>query len=202
MNQVRRLCDRAVWVDGGQIRQQGSVAPVLGAYEEAMSRGDVAVDQSRGARSSHQKASFRRWQIIEPEGDSQNLLLTLGPVVIQFTVEANKPISNGRHGIALFNVDRQLMWAWEATGLDLEPGMHEFRFKFPVLPLRPGPYYWQVSLWDDIEQIDLWDCIPEMVIATEGHQHPSDEWNGILNVPCEFAALEGQSNDEVTLSNF
>jgi hypothetical protein len=68
--------------------------------------------------------------------------------------------------------------------------------------LRPGPYYWQVSLWDDIEQIDLWDCIPEMVIATEGHQHPSDEWNGILNVPCEFAALEGQSNDEVTLSNF
>jgi lipopolysaccharide transport system ATP-binding protein len=202
MNQVRRLCDRAVWVDGGQIRQQGSVAPVLGAYEEAMSRGDVAVDQSRGARSSHQKASFRRWQIIEPQGDSQNLLFTLGPVVIQFSVEANRPISNARHGIALFNVDRQLMWAWEATGLDLGPGMHEFRFKFPVLPLRPGPYYWQVSLWDDIEQIDLWDCIPEMVIATEGYQHPSDEWNGILNVPCEFAALEGNRNEEVTISNF
>ena len=202
MNQVRRLCDRAVWVDGGQIRKQGSVAPVLGAYEEAMSRGDVGVDQSRGARSSHQRASFRRWQIIDPQGDSQNLLFTLGPVVIQFTVEANKPISNARHGIALFNVDRQLMWAWEATGLELEPGIHEFRFKFPVLPLRPGPYYWQVSLWDDIEQIDLWDCIPEMVIATEGYQHPSDEWNGILNVPCEFAALEGKSNEGVTLSNF
>src|SRR5580704_14221307 len=102
MNQVRRLCDRAVWVDGGQIRKQGSVAPVLGAYEEAMSRGDVGVDQSRGARS-HQRASFRRWQIVDPQGDSQNLLFTLGPVVIQFTVEANKPISNARHGIALFN---------------------------------------------------------------------------------------------------
>jgi len=48
----------------------------------------------------------------------------------------------------------------------------------------------------------LWDCIPEMVIATEGYQHPSDEWNGILNVPCEFAALEGKSNEGVTLSNF
>jgi len=36
--------------------------------------------------------------------------------------------------------------------------------------------------------LDMWDCSPDMIIATEGHQHPQDEWNGILNVPCQFEA--------------
>ena len=34
--------------------------------------------------------------------------------------------------------------------------------------------------------LDMWDCIPEMTIATEVHQHYMDEWNGILNMPSEF----------------
>ena len=57
---------------------------------------------------------------------------------------------------------------------------------FPSLPLRPGAYQWQVSLWDNGEMLDLWDCLPEMTIATQVHQHHMDEWNGILNLPSEF----------------
>jgi hypothetical protein len=33
--------------------------------------------------------------------------------------------------------------------------------------------------------------VPDMIIATEGHQHPQDEWNGILNVPCQFEIRGG-----------
>jgi hypothetical protein len=29
-----------------------------------------------------------------------------------------------------------------------------------------------------------------MIIATEGFQHPRDEWNGVLNVPCNFLIRE------------
>jgi len=201
MNQIRRLCGRVVWVDAGQVRRDGPVAIVLGAYEEAMSRGDRITERKNSDRADR-KASFRRWQVVEPPNDCSNLLTTLGPVSIQFVVETHKPVLKGRHGIALFNVDRQLMWAWMAEGLELEPGTHEFHFTFPGLPLRPGPYYWQVSLWDDGQLLDLWDCIPEMVIATEVHQHPSDQWNGVLNVPCEFSVLEDETSPETTVSNF
>jgi hypothetical protein len=93
----------------------------------------------------------------------------------------------GHHGIALFNMERQLMWAWAAKGLEFNPGMHELRYTFPVLPLRPGSYHWQVTLYDEHGLVDSWDCIPEMIIATKNHQHHMDQWNGILNVPCEFA---------------
>ena len=35
MNQIRRLCERVVWVDDGHIREDGSTGKVIAAYEEA-----------------------------------------------------------------------------------------------------------------------------------------------------------------------
>jgi hypothetical protein len=71
--------------------------------------------------------------------------------------------------------------------IDLTEGNHEFLYTFPVLPVRPGPYTWHVSLYSEQNLVDAWDCSPEMIVATEGYQHPLDEWNGILNVPCKFS---------------
>jgi len=43
--------------------------------------------------------------------------------------------------------------------------------------------------------VDLWDAVPEMIVATENYQHARDEWNGILNVPCIFEfRKENESN--------
>jgi hypothetical protein len=103
-------------------------------------------------------------------------------------------VCEGHHGIALFNMDHQLMWAWAANHLQLGPGIHELDYTFPMLPLRPGPYYWQVSLWDDEGLVDMWDCTPEFIIAAEAFQHPLDEWNGVLNVPCGFTVSNGKES--------
>ena len=77
------------------------------------------------------------------------------------------------------------MWGRAIDGLRLEPGLHRISYSFPYLPLRPGPYFWQVSLWQEDELFDLWDCLPEMIVATPNLQHPRDEWTGMLNVPSE-----------------
>ena len=59
-----------------------------------------------------------------------------------------------------------------------------------MLPLRPGPYAWLVSLYDEmVEEVDAWDCLPEMVVAAQVHQHPLDHWNGVLNIPTELSIL-------------
>jgi len=68
------------------------------------------------------------------------------------------------------------MWARAAQNLTLDAGVHVFSHTFPSLPLRPVAYQWQASLWDNDEMLDLWDCVPEMSIATEIHQHYMDEW--------------------------
>jgi lipopolysaccharide transport system ATP-binding protein len=190
MNQMRRLCNRVAWVDGGTVRMVGAAHEVVSAYEAAMFAGERSQGLQRGAGT---KAQFLRWEISRVAGaaaEEPHTLRTLDPVTISFAIELGSPIRNGEHGVALFNAERQLMWARAEQGLDVDAGVHVFSHTFPSLPLRPGAYQWQVSLWEDSEMLDLWDCGPDMTIATDVHQHHMDEWNGILNLPSQF----GRSN--------
>jgi lipopolysaccharide transport system ATP-binding protein len=188
LNQIRRLCQRVLWIDSGELRKNGPTHEVVSAYESAMTSGDV--NGHKKARGPAIKGRFVRWEIVEPRADSPHLLNTLGAVKMKFVVEVRETVRIGHHGIALRNIDGHLMWAWAADGVELPAGEHAFFYSFPALPLRPGPYTWHVSLYDGCELVDAWDCLPEMIIATEVHQHPRDEWNGILNVPCEFTIRE------------
>ena len=185
LNQIRRLCHRVIWVDDGQVRQDGPTHEVVSAYESAMARGDRS--GSTQARSPNSKGRFLKWEIAAALGSGRDVLKELGPVTVNFFVELAAPVVGGEHGVALFNSERQLMWARAEQNLKLAPGIHIFSHTFPSLPLRPGSYQWQVSLWEEGEQVDLWDCSPEMTIATEIHQHYMDEWNGILNLPTRFS---------------
>jgi len=185
LNQIRRLCGRVVWVDGGQIRRDGSTHDVVSAYESAMARGENGAGEA--SRTAGTAGRFIKWEIVEPRGAEPHVLAEQRPTTIKFTVQVEQPVRNGHHGCALFNSDRQLIWAWSTDDVRLSPGQHEFCYTFPMLPLRPGPYNWQVSLYEQGNQLDAWDCVPDMLIATENFQHSHDQWNGLLNIPSQFS---------------
>jgi hypothetical protein len=188
LNQIRRLCHRVVWIDDGGVRLDGNTHEVVSAYESAMARGDE--DRAHSDRTTQTKGRFLKWEIAEPPGEEPHTLNKLGLVTVKFTLALRQSVRKGHHGIALFNHDRQLIWGLATDGLDLPAGNHELCYTFPMLPLRPGPYAWLVSLYDEgIEEVDAWDCLPEMIVATEVHQHPHDQWNGVLNIPSEFSIL-------------
>jgi ABC-type polysaccharide/polyol phosphate transport system ATPase subunit len=184
LNQIRRLCEKVIWLDQGKIFQIGPTPEVAGAYEIAMSRRPE--DSKDNLSIPKVQNGFVSWEIVEPRVENPYVLTTLGQARLKFVLRLSKPVSDGIHGVALYNHERQLMWGWAKYHFQLDEGIHEFHYSFPTLPLRPGIYSWQVSLFDGERQIDVWDCFPEMIIATEIHQHLRDEWNGILNVPCGF----------------
>jgi ABC-type polysaccharide/polyol phosphate transport system ATPase subunit len=191
MNQIRRLCDKVLWMDGGQVRQVGPTAEVTGAYEAALtSSGPAVQERPKGAQKA--KARFLSWEILEPRVEQPNLLTTLGPFTVKFVVEINKPVRMGVHGIEINNPDGQLLWGNASYNLSFEPGIHEFVHRMGPLPLKPGPYYWRVTLFDEFERIDMWDCMPELLIGTKPLAHPRDEWAGFLNVPSEFSHGNGR----------
>jgi len=185
LNQIRRLCGRVVWVDGGQIRRDGNTHEVVSAYEAAMARGETGALHDRLNQS---KAHFIGWEILKPRAESPHVLAELAPTTVRFTIAITETVQKGLHGIVLYNQDRQIIWGWTAYDLDLAPGKHQFCHTFPMLPLKPGPYSWLVSLWEDGKQLDAWECLPEMVVAVEPLAHRMDEWAGILNIPNEFLA--------------
>ena len=183
MNQIRRLCHRVVWIDEHTVRMDGPTNGVLAAYESALAR-DRTDSAPRGR--SNINSRFLRWEISDPASDDPHILKTFGAVTIKFVAELMSPIHNGEHGIALFSSDGQLMWSRAEQNLNLNSGTQTFSHVFPSLPLRPGSYEWRVTIWSDGEMLDLWDCLPEMTIATEVYQHHMDEWNGILNFPVKL----------------
>jgi len=189
LNQIRRLCEKAIWLDQGKIFQIGPTPEVAGAYEISMTNRADGSAQAKGGPEIHN--GFVGWEIVAPRDEKPNMVTTLGPVKIKFVLRLNRPVADGHHGIALFNHERQLMWARAENRMQLPSGIHEFYYTFPSLPLRPGLYTWEVSLYEGGKQVDVWACAPEMIVATEIHQHPDDCWNGILNLPCQFSTERG-----------
>ncbi len=186
MNQIRRLCQRCIWLDVGGVRMIGPTVEVVSAYETALISTPFAENRN-GKEATHVGARFLQWEIVDPRAEQPNLLTTSGPFTFKIVVQVNRPIRNGTHGIALWSNDNQLMWAWVARNLKMEPGTDAFVYTLPSLPLRPGVYYWHVSLWDGGKPLDVWYCVPELIIATEPlATHPRDEWAGILNLACNF----------------
>jgi lipopolysaccharide transport system ATP-binding protein len=184
MNQIRRLCERVIWIDAGTIRNAGPTRLVIGAYETAMRGGSEWA--SRRAAGKDTKARFQGWEILHPREEQTNLLSSFGPVSFRFALQVNDALRMAEHGIALYSSDGQLLWGTAAFNLKLEPGCYGFDYELPTLPLRPGAYHWLVSLYDETGLVDLWESVPDLLVATEPVTHPRDEWSGILNIPYQF----------------
>jgi ABC-type polysaccharide/polyol phosphate transport system ATPase subunit len=183
LNQIRRLCDTCVWLEGGRVRQRGPTAEVTSAYE---SGAHSAAEGARPDGSDRTAARFVEWGLVRPGSGKAHVLDTMNAFGARFVLKVTRPISYGVHGIALFGPERQLMWGTATSDLYLEAGVHHLTYRLPTLPIRPGNYSWQVSLYEDGKLIDLWDCSPELIVATTPRTHPRDEWAGVLNIPYEF----------------
>jgi homopolymeric O-antigen transport system ATP-binding protein len=188
MNQIRRLCERVLWIDAGQIRRQGPTAEVSAAYEAA---GSGLADLRDRTDAPNVKASFQSWEILEPRGERPNVLNSFGPLVVRFTVLVKQPLRNVHHGIHLYNAERQMLWGMGFDMVQLDTGIHQFVYQFPTLPLRPGSYNWRASLRNDHELIEDRDCVPDLIVATAPVTHRMDEWAGLLNIPCDFSVAHG-----------
>jgi lipopolysaccharide transport system ATP-binding protein len=186
MAQIRRLCQRALWIEGGGIRMDASSHEVVSVYESAMARGSR--NKNEPVRGSISQTRFLSWEIAGRNGDNRHSLNNLEPVKIRIALEVQRPIARAMHGIALYNHEQQLIWSKAPQKLALESGEYALDHTFPMLPLRPGLYTWAVTLYDDGKLVDSWNCEPEMNVATESYQTPFDEWTGILNIPSSFEA--------------
>jgi lipopolysaccharide transport system ATP-binding protein len=184
MNQIRRLCGRGMWVDGGKIRESGDTGSIVSAYEAAM-RSPSSGDAARSAET-HFTARFRSWEILGADPGASHSLASSGPVNLRFGLEIARPVQMATHGIALFNNEGQLLWGTDVNNVSLQPGRYGFTYAIPGLPLLPGAYHWRVSLYNEVGLLDSWDCLPQMLVVTEPVTHSRDEWAGLLNIPCRF----------------
>jgi lipopolysaccharide transport system ATP-binding protein len=188
LNQIRRLCKRAAWLDNGTLRKIGPVSEVVGAYEAEMSSTDP-----EGIRLSHGRAEFLRWRLLSSNRASDYSLTGAGETTVGFLLRVNERLQGVHHGVNLYDQYRHLFWGNALDGVTLEPGLYEIRHTFPYLPLKPGPYFWRAVIYDAGEAVDDWESIPQMEVTTLPVTHYGEESGGILNIPSKLEILPGNS---------
>jgi lipopolysaccharide transport system ATP-binding protein len=181
MNQIRRLCGRVLWIDGGQVREQGPTGAVVAKYETA----SLQPMDASGGRST----CFRKWTI----GGEDNVVRDgLREVAFHFQLRLSERISQGHFGIAILSDTGSVLAGWGFDNLDIPDGDQEIVLRVPFLPLRPGAYALTCSVFDRGNNltggrlVEQWYALPTLVVDTPPLSHPQDRWAGIFNIPGEI----------------
>jgi ABC-type polysaccharide/polyol phosphate transport system ATPase subunit len=183
INQIRRLCKRVLWIDGGRIQQSGPAGEVIAAYEAAMMKGAQEHQEVAGS------PLFLGWEL----DDAENILKDGSKqITLNFTICPKEAVRRGHFGLHIHNDAGVSVGGWGFDDLSLEAGVQQLRFTLPYLPLRPGTYTILCSLFNGGNNLtggkllELWNAVPFLAVDTLPLSHQQDAWAGILNIPADL----------------
>jgi ABC-type polysaccharide/polyol phosphate transport system ATPase subunit len=183
MSQIRRLCQRCIWIDQSHVRMDGPAGEVVSAYE--------AAQMDSGTEDSGH--SFISWEMA---GQKQTLRDGFSEVDFRIQLRLDQPISQGHLGVGIVNESNFTVVGWGFDGIHVPEGLQEIAMKIPMLPLRPGVYTLVCSLFDrgnnltGGQLVDHWYATPPLMVDTTPLAHPQDRWAGVLNVPAKLQVSE------------
>jgi ABC-type polysaccharide/polyol phosphate transport system ATPase subunit len=195
MNQIRRLCDRAIWIDAGQIRQSGATNEIIATYE--------ATTLTARADGRPLAGTFSHWSV----GGEDNVVRGgFEKVSVHFHLCLSKAIRTGHFGIAIYNSENVIVVGWGFDNVDLPIGKQELVLGLPMLPLHPGIYSVICSLFDEGnnltggELVEQWHAVPPLIVDAKPLSHSQDRWAGMLNIPGTLQ-IENEVPTMVNVSN-
>jgi ABC-type polysaccharide/polyol phosphate transport system ATPase subunit len=190
MNQIRRLCKRALWIDAGGIRADGPAKLLVNEYETAsLAPGEVS------AHHAHDSIAFGQWQV---EASGTNVLdLDHSPerVVVRIQAQVIKLIRKGQYFVSLRDANHTIVWSHLHYDLKLDPGPVTFVQEFASLPLVPGVYTWEVRVYDG----NIWSefiLAPEFSLVSKTDSHVYGHLKGFLNLPFELRFQAGSADED------
>jgi ABC-type polysaccharide/polyol phosphate transport system ATPase subunit len=148
--QVKRFCDRALWLDRGRLRAIGPSALVADEYRDFSVKEDSAEHRPihHGTTQNRELASVVRVECARSE------LRTFEPLDMTVTYGVHRsPLPKLLLGIAIYDKSGHYVFGpnthLDGIRLPDSPGEHRVRYRIPRLALLPGTYYLHVGLFSD-----------------------------------------------------
>jgi lipopolysaccharide transport system ATP-binding protein len=117
LGSIERLCDEAVWLDGGRLRARGETREVVGQYldhvarEEARALGlehaqaEATARAGSAARWGTREIELTRVQLSDAAGRERYLFETGEPCTLRLAYRAHRPIEDPVFGLGVFRKD-------------------------------------------------------------------------------------------------
>jgi ABC-type polysaccharide/polyol phosphate transport system ATPase subunit len=163
---VTRLCDEALWIDGGRVRSQGDPKRVVDAYLLDVAAGEDAAgapvrpaipdappqDMTKAAegRWGSREAEITRVEIRHAGGAAGQVFQSGEPVDIVLSVQAARELTDFVFGVAVYSADGVCCYGTNTHIEGARPqrlsGAGEVRFRIDALDLTAGTYRLDVAV--------------------------------------------------------
>jgi homopolymeric O-antigen transport system ATP-binding protein len=191
MNQVRRLCQRAIWLDGGRMRAEGLAKEVVNQYEaDCLNYEAAELDRTQGT------VVPTRWYLDHNQSNVLDLDFAPPEVVVKIYAYVKRPIRKGTLYLALKDVRGAILWSELYHDFEAEEGMIVIAQSFSELPLHPGVYTWDIRILDG-HNWDVHALVPELSITSNYDTHVYDHVKGFLRLKTSMQIQE-PSDEEAT----
>ncbi len=131
---IRSNCDRAVWIERGEVQRIGEANAICDAYEAFVAREDAGAVQQ----------AYLDPCITETEVSGPAELESGAAARITVSLRTSRAIEQAIVSVGLFNITGQNVVTAVSTDsvgpLTLAPGRHRIEVGFPTLPLAGGRY--------------------------------------------------------------
>jgi lipopolysaccharide transport system ATP-binding protein len=183
MNQIRRLCERAIWIDGGRLRLDGPAKQVVNDYEATALRMEGSeIEQAPGS------VAFRRWLIEHTQSNQLDLDDIPEKIVVKFQAVVKTEVSKGTLIVSLRSDENAILWSAMYPDLQMKPGPLELNFSFANLPLNPGIYFWEIRVHDGHQWSEHMQ-VPEFSVLAKTDTDVYGYLKGALNLDVSFDLL-------------
>jgi lipopolysaccharide transport system ATP-binding protein len=117
LGSIERLCDEAIWLDGGRLHARGETREVIGQYldhvarEEARALGlehaqaEATVRAGSATRWGTREVELTRVRLWDKDGRERYLFETGEPCTLRLAYRAHRPIEDPVFGIGVFRKD-------------------------------------------------------------------------------------------------
>ncbi|HXU21399.1 MAG TPA: ABC transporter ATP-binding protein [Verrucomicrobiae bacterium] len=165
---VENLCERCIWIDGGQIRMDGETRSVIEAYMGSVSGAGTVSSELEDVpnRRGSGKVRYRAVEFISPERNAARFIRAGDPVVMRFHYEAAESIPSASFGFRMYTDMGTLVTdtstSHHGIHVPLEAGKAYLDLEIDCLNLLPAKY--TLSLWlTDMDGVEVYDNLEHAV---------------------------------------
>ncbi|HAX74231.1 MAG TPA: ABC transporter ATP-binding protein [Firmicutes bacterium] len=188
--QVRRFCDRAIWIDKGHLKMDGESTEIVDLYESWLVYGDKVFNKNENLVVDEIENPDKMGRISNVELSAQNIK-TFDCFYVDVTYEIYEAqIPEFLLGVAIYTPNREYVFGpntyLEKVEVPKVKGVHKVRYRIPEMPLLPGVYNIDVGIFAQrsIVCIDYKTDILTFVVhndyTAEGRFYIKHEWE-VLN---------------------
>jgi lipopolysaccharide transport system ATP-binding protein len=193
LDTIRSLCDEAVWVDGGEVRQIGEARDVVASYLAEVHGGpdEDPILAFTGRRFGSGQAVITDVRFLDARGEQTNSFTTGERMTIRLDYRADEVVEEASCAVSIFRAE-PLAHLWSQNtreaGLQLDlSGEGSIEFSIPSVPLLKGGYLVSVALHDPMaKKIYDWHERRYSFMVFENPELPFAA--GVIHVPTEWAA--------------